>query len=114
MRRYKVSLTVVFFLAGSSIYANEALELNPQWNKTTGVVKTALSIQVCVEPPLRRESPIHARLFQSVRDLKADYARFQPWFPYPKLAVAELEPPAGGKTSWDFSIIDPLVIDFMN
>jgi len=114
MRRYKVSLTAAFLLAGSSIYANEALELNPQWDKTTGVVKTALSIHVCPEPPLRRESPIHARLFQSVRDLKADYARFQPWFPYPKLAVAELEPPAGGKTSWDFSIIDPLVIDFMD
>jgi hypothetical protein len=30
------------------------------------------------------------------------------------LAVAELEPPANGKTSWDFSLIDPMTADFMD
>ncbi len=37
-----------------------------------------------------------------------------PWLPYPKLGVAELDPPENGKTSWDFSLIDPLTIDFLN
>ena len=27
--------------------------------------------------------------------------------------MAELEPPANGKTSWDFSLIDPMTIDFL-
>ena len=40
--------------------------------------------------------------------------RYVPWLPYPKLGVAELEPPADGKTSWDFSLIDPMMEDFMN
>ena len=35
-----------------------------------------------------------------------------PWFPYPRLGVAELEAPSGGTTSWDFSLIDPMVEDF--
>ena len=43
----------------------------------------------------------------------ADYVRHVPWLPYPKLGVAELEPPKDGKTSWDFSVIDPMTIDFL-
>jgi hypothetical protein len=43
-----------------------------------------------------------------------DFVRYVPWLPYPKLAVAELEPPANGKTSWDFSLIDPMTLDFLN
>jgi hypothetical protein len=39
--------------------------------------------------------------------------RYVPWLPYPRLAIAELEPPKDGKTSWDFSLIDPMTIDFL-
>ena len=39
--------------------------------------------------------------------------RYVPWLPYPKLGVAELEPPKDGKTSWDFTPIDPMTIDFL-
>ena len=39
--------------------------------------------------------------------------RYVPWLPYPKLAVAELEPPTPQKTSWDFSLIDPMTKDFL-
>jgi hypothetical protein len=49
-----------------------------------------------------------------LHELGADYVRYVPWLPYPKLGVAELEPPQGGKTSWDFSLIDPMTEDFMN
>jgi hypothetical protein len=45
--------------------------------------------------------------------LNCDYVRYVPWFPYPRLGVAELEPPQDGKTSWDFSLVDPLAIDFL-
>ena len=37
-----------------------------------------------------------------------------PWLPYPKLGIAELEPPKDGKTSWDFTVIDPMTIDFLD
>ncbi len=67
-----------------------------------------------VNPLLRRGSPIHDEAFKSLKETNADYVRYVPWHPYPRLAVAELEPPSNGKTSWDFSLIDPMTIDFLN
>ena len=87
--------------------------ISPDWTKIVGVSKTVVSIQVCPEPPMRRGSAIHDQLFAALRDLGADYARLQPWRTYPKLAVAELYPPKNDQTSWDFSLIDPMVEDFM-
>jgi hypothetical protein len=82
------------------------------WNKVVARSRTSLSIQVCPEPPMRRSSPIHDQIYGALLDMKIDYARLQPWYPYPRLSVAELEPPKDGKTSWDFSQIDPIVLDF--
>jgi hypothetical protein len=83
------------------------------WSKVEQVSKTTPTLQVVVNPPLRRGSAIHDRAFAELKNLGADYVRYVPWLPYPKLAVAELEPPANGKTSWDFSLIDPMTIDFL-
>jgi hypothetical protein len=83
------------------------------WDSVARISNTTASLQVVVNPPLRRGSKIHDRVFQALRDLQPDYARFVPWLPYPRLAVAELEPPHDGQTSWDFSLIDPLTIDFL-
>jgi hypothetical protein len=52
-------------------------------------------------------------LFAALHGLGADYAHLQPYNVFPRLAVAEIEPPKDGKTSWDFSLIDPIVEDFM-
>ena len=83
------------------------------WDSVARVFNTTASLQVVVNPPLRRGSKIHDRVFEALRDLQPDYARFVPWLPYPRLAVAELEPPHDGQTSCDFSLIDPLTIDFL-
>jgi hypothetical protein len=101
-----------FFLTITNATAGVII-VSPDWNKTTGTTKTHISVQVCVEPPLRRGSTIHDPLFAALRNLKVAYARFQPWRQYPRLAVAELYPPKNGKTSWDLSLIDPIVEDFM-
>jgi hypothetical protein len=66
-----------------------------------------------VNPPLRPGQPLGAAAYQAVKDLGADYVRYVPWLPYPRMAVAELEPPTATKTSWDFSVIDPMTQDFM-
>jgi len=84
------------------------------WGKVLATSKTTPTLQVVVMPPLRRGAKIHDKVFQAIHDLGADYVRYVPWLPYPKLAVAELEPPANGQTSWDFSLIDPMMEDFMN
>jgi hypothetical protein len=84
------------------------------WDKVTSVSKTTATLQVVVNPPLRRGSQIHDRVFQALRDLGCDDVRYVPWLPYPKLGVAELDAPKEGKTSWDFSLIDPMTEDFIN
>jgi len=83
------------------------------WAKALIVSRTSPSLQVVVNPLLLRGSPVHRSAFKALADLGADYVRFVPWLPYPRLAVAELEPPADGGTSWDFSLIDPVMVDFM-
>jgi hypothetical protein len=93
--------------------AQQPVKIDVGWNKTVIVSRTTPTLQVVVNPPLRRGSAFHDRAFSELRALGADYVRFVPWLPYPKLGVAELEPPANGATSWDFSLIDPLVEDFM-
>src|SRR2546421_9181947 len=73
------------------------------WNITTMVSKTTATLQVVENPKLRQPSPFHDSAFGSLKKLGADYVRYVPWFPYPKLAVAELQPPSGDKTFWDFT-----------
>jgi hypothetical protein len=94
--------------------SSEGVTLAVDWNKTIRVSNTTPTLQVVVNPPLRRGSPIHDRAFESLRALGCDYVRYVPWLPYPRLGVAELEPPANGRTSWDFSLIDPMTADFMD
>jgi glycosyl hydrolase family 39 (putative alpha-L-iduronidase) len=91
----------------------EAPKLTVNWDKTVRELKTVATLQVVVNPPLRRGTPVHDNAFHALQDLRADFVRYVPWLPYPKLGVAELEPPANGKTSWDFSLIDPMTIDFL-
>lgn len=88
--------------------------VNIQWDKIQMTSKTALALQVVVNPPLRRGSPIHDSIFSALHNLGCDYVRYVPWLPYPRLGVAELQPPTKQKTSWDFSVIDPLTLDFLN
>jgi Glycosyl hydrolases family 39 len=92
----------------------ESCKVTVNWSKVTGISKTTPTLQVVVNSPLRRGSSMHDSVLESLHDLGADYVRYVPWLPYPKLGVAELEPPANGKTSWDFSLIDPMTEDFMN
>jgi hypothetical protein len=83
------------------------------WDKVSKVSNTTATLQVVVNPPLRRGTPVHDSAFRALADLQADFVRYVPWLPYPRLGVAELDPPKNGKTSWDFSVIDPITIDFL-
>jgi hypothetical protein len=83
------------------------------WENVFSVSKTTPTLQVVVNPMLRRGSSMHKGTFEVLKNLGADYVRFVPWFPYPHMAVAELQAPSKNKTFWDFSQIDPIVKDFM-
>jgi hypothetical protein len=109
----RFSLFLLFVLPSYALLGDEpSLTVKADWNKVESISTTTLTLQVVVNPLLRRGSPIHGRAWDALRQLGADYVRFVPWYPYPKLGVAELKPPTAEHTSWDFSLIDPLVSDF--
>jgi hypothetical protein len=114
--RLHVATICVLALAGLSTAANaqaDAPEIRTEWADVIATSHTAISIQDCPEPPLLRDSPIHDPIYAALRGLNADYARLQPWFPYPKLSVAELDPPTPQRTSWNFTLLDEVTDDFM-
>ena len=89
------------------------VKVDIDWDKTVIVSKSTPTLQVVTNPMLNPGSPIHDGSFSALKALGADYVRYVPWLPYPKIAVAELEPPTKEKTSWDFTYIDPVTKDFL-
>ncbi|CAF4426025.1 unnamed protein product [Rotaria sp. Silwood2] len=70
---------------------------------------TTPSIQVIANPLLSQQfSPIHKQVFSNLAQLNVNYARYAAWFAYPRLTVAELDPPSGiyqcGNVEQNFSI----------
>lgn len=88
-------------------------EIRVDWAKVIRVSQSTPTLQVVVNPQLLRGAKLHDSSFAALHMLGADYVRYVPWLPYPHQAVAELKAPADGKTSWDFSHIDPTLDDFM-
>lgn len=120
--RYAAALVVIagaqFSLAVSAAPVAVAAKNSPRqvivrWSKTLRTSVTTPTLQVVVNPLLRPKSPISRRAFRALHHLHANDVRFVPWLPYPRLAVAELKPPAHGKTFWNFRRIDPMVQDFV-
>ncbi len=106
--------SLICVATAAALHGQQALQLTIQWDKTTVVSKSTPTLQVVVNPPLRHGEPLSAASYKAVKELGADYVRYVPWLPYPRLAVAELEPPTPQKTSWDFSLIDPMTKDFLD
>jgi hypothetical protein len=115
---YQKTFAILFVLlcgaeAARAQNQNKPASLVIRWDQTVIVSRSTPTLQVVVNPMLRRGSPIHDSSFAAVKNLAADYVRYVPWLPYPRLAVAELKPPAKDSTSWDFSLIDPMTRDFL-
>ncbi|MGA7342147.1 MAG: glycosyl hydrolase family 39 [Terracidiphilus sp.] len=103
----------VCMVNATALDGQQTPQLTIDWDKVTVVSRSMPTLQVVVNPPLRPGEPLGAAAYKAVKELGADYVRYVPWLPYPRLAVAELEPPTPEKTSWDFSLIDPMTKDFL-
>jgi hypothetical protein len=111
-----ISGLVLVFLATVSVWGQAptpSVTIAVDWSKTVLVSRSTPTFQVVVNPMLERDSPIHDAAFRAIHQLGAEDVRYVPWLPYPRLAVAELEPPTSDGTSWNFSLIDPMMEDFM-
>lgn len=97
-------ITVVF---GSNLYAqNNTSIVTVDWDQAVLTSKTTPTLQLVENPMVRSGSPIHVATFKALKELGADYVRYVPWFPYPKMAVAELKSPTKEETFWDFTYLD--------
>jgi len=112
-QRYLILLALIVTAPHLSSAQDAPTSVTIHWQQVTRVSKTSPTLQVVVNPPLRRGTQVHGNAFRALHELQADYVRYVPWLPYPKLGVAELDPPGDGKISWDFSLIDPMTIDFL-
>ncbi len=112
-RRWAVVACGMAALVAPMLVCGQEPGLKIDWDKVTVVSKSTPTLQVVVNPPLRPGQPLGEGAYKALKELGADYVRYVPWLPYPKLAVAELEPPTPQKTSWDFSLIDPMTRDFL-
>src|SRR5947207_12252798 len=91
---------------GRSPAQDAPVQITVHWDKIVQESRTTPTLQVVVNPPLRRGTSVHDNAYQSLHDLGADYVRYVPWLRYQRLAVRELGPPKDGRPSWNFSIID--------
>lgn len=105
MKRLLFAIAVVL-ISASLTAQTDSCTITVNWNKTVTVSKTTATLQLVENPMVRPGSPIHANTFTALKELGADYVRYVPWFPYPKMAVAELQPPTSTKTFWDFTYLD--------
>src|SRR5690242_10630085 len=78
-----------------------------RWDGTIRISKTKPSLLLGAWRDMRRNSPLHDKIFKAVAGLGADDVRYAGGgYVYPHFGVPELDPPSGTKTSWDFSYVD--------
>ena len=109
--RVLIIYTITFLIYYKSFAQNKVDAIN--WNNTVSISKTTPTLQLVENPMVRPGSSIHKQTFAALKDLGADYVRYVPWFPYPKMAVAELKPPTSNNTYWDFTYLDSTIKVFM-
>eukprot|EP01045_Picozoa_sp_COSAG04_P034109 COSAG04_NODE_7331_length_1146_cov_1.227316_1_plen_146_part_00 len=55
--------------------------------------------------------------YEALSDLGAEYVRYAPWYPYPRVVVTELSPPdctaTKPATNWNSTHFDAIMRDFM-
>ena len=116
LRQIRLTSVVLMLSAVLPVLAqaqDSPIKLQIDWNKVVIVSRSTPTLQVVTNPMLNPGAPIHDGSFAALKALGADYVRYVPWLPYPRIAVAELEPPARDHTSWDFTYIDPVTKDFL-
>jgi hypothetical protein len=88
---------------------DDPIVIEVDWSAHDYNLHTIPTFQLVTNPLVSRQfSPVSKAIFDSIKQLNAEYARFAVWFPYPKIAVAELDPPSGlfqcGNVGENFSV----------
>jgi hypothetical protein len=112
IRAFCIFLSFLSFITLSGMGAQEPpVKIDVHWDKVVRVSKTIPTILYIGTPKTKRGAPLHDPMLNAIRELGADDVRYAPCNLYPRLSIAELEPPTKTSTSWDFSLIDPYTED---
>ena len=104
-----LTVPTVLLLPTSDTIKADPIAIQVSWSSHDYNLHTIPSFQLVTNPLVSRQfSPVSKAIFANIKQLQAEYSRFAVWFPYPKLAVAELDPPSGlaqcGNVAENFSI----------
>ena len=91
-----MSRVVVALAVGLGAAAAQSATISVDWSNVLRPLATVAGFQTVVNPVTCRESPYHDQVYQKIADLAAPWQRYVPWLPYPRLGIAELEPPSSG------------------
>jgi predicted dehydrogenase len=98
VRKHHACAVAATMLSAMTVLAQDCvLQVRVDWSTVDAVSHTIPTLQVVVNPQLRRGARLHDGAFDALRRLGADDVRYVRWLPHPRLDVAELEPPADGK-----------------
>ena len=81
-------------LAPALAQSGGVAQINIAWDDIIRPLKTVTGFQTVVNPVTSRESPYHDQVYDKIAMLGAPYQRYVPWLPYPRMGIAELEPPS--------------------
>ena len=108
-------LSLPLFMTIAAFAAEEPpVKIEVKWDKVIRVSKTIPTILYIGTPVTKRGAPLHDPMLNAIKELGADDVRYAPCNLYPRLSIAELEPPTKTSTSWDFSLIDPYTEDALS
>ncbi len=109
--KYAIAVLFVAFASGL-LFAQDTISIS--WNQPQNVSKMISTLQVVSNPLLNRDTVTHDSSFAEQARLNCTMVRFVAWYwfgvPY---SVVETQAPTTTSAYWDFSKIDPQVVDFM-
>src|SRR5579862_8563463 len=92
-----------------------SVKISVDWQQPGLISKTTASTFVLGGTPVIRQTyAIREGVFSALQELDTRYVRYMQIGTYPRLAVAELEPPTTKGTSWDFYLLDPELVHFLD
>jgi hypothetical protein len=83
-------------LAALAAAAPTPATITVQWSNVTRALTTSVGFQTVVNAVTTRESPFHDAVYERIAALASPWQRYVPWLLFPRLGVAELEPPSTG------------------
>jgi hypothetical protein len=90
------------------------VQVSVDWAQKGKVSRTeSSSVTLIPYPLIRKGRALHEPVMKALGSLDAKYHRLLPYCSHPHLSVAALYPPTKNRTFWNFSLIDPEVIAFL-